>query len=143
MCQNKARTDPPRTQMWPQRRWRRKWSGIIDSLIRNLIKPGHVPKQGQDRPAQDPGPLRKSTLTIHCKKHASRRVGAKRPQSDEGSLNPSESRPSRSIVKNRPRGGSAPNGRRVTQVTKKARPRQSQKKASAKSPSKNGASFSL
>ena len=43
----------PRDTEWPERRWKRKWSEIIDSLIRSLIGPGHVPELGQDRPAQD------------------------------------------------------------------------------------------
>ena len=38
--------------MWPERRWKRKWSEIIDSLIGNLIGPAHVPELGQDRPAR-------------------------------------------------------------------------------------------
>ena len=39
--------------MWPQRRWKRKWSEIIDSLIGSLKAPAHVPELGQNRPAQD------------------------------------------------------------------------------------------
>ena len=37
---------------WPEQRWSRKWSEIIESLIRSLIGPAHVPELGQDRPAQ-------------------------------------------------------------------------------------------
>ena len=38
---------------WPEQRWRRKWSEIIDSLIRILIEPGHGRDHRQDRPAQE------------------------------------------------------------------------------------------
>ena len=30
----------PQAQKWPEQRWRQKWSEIIDSLIRSLIRQG-------------------------------------------------------------------------------------------------------
>ena len=35
---------------WPEQRWRRKWSEIIDSLIESLIGQGHKPELGQEPP---------------------------------------------------------------------------------------------
>ena len=39
---------PPMAQMWPEQRWSRKWSEIIDSLIRNLLEPGHGRDHSQE-----------------------------------------------------------------------------------------------
>ena len=45
---------PPMAQMWPEQRWRRKWSEIIDSLIRSLRNQGNRPELGQKpRTCQD------------------------------------------------------------------------------------------
>ena len=39
---------PPMAKKWPEQRWRRKWSEIIDSLIESLIGQGHRPELGQE-----------------------------------------------------------------------------------------------
>ena len=38
---------------WPEQRWRRKWSEIIDSLTGSLIEKGNGRDHSQDRPAQE------------------------------------------------------------------------------------------
>ena len=48
---------PPMAHMWPEQRWRRKWSEIIHSLIESLIGQGHRPELGQEpRPWPTCGP---------------------------------------------------------------------------------------
>ena len=45
--------------MWPEQRWRRKWSEIIHSLIESLIGQGHRPELSGDPPMAQNWPERR------------------------------------------------------------------------------------